>query len=63
MRTERREGESLEQLIKRFNKKVVAERITKTYRDNMFFTPKSEQRAEKRRRAERNRRRRESRNS
>ena len=59
MKTERRDGESIEQLLRRFNKKVVAERITKTYREKMHFTPKSEQRNEKRRRAERNRRRRE----
>jgi small subunit ribosomal protein S21 len=43
MKIERRDGESIEQLLRRFNKIVVAERITK-------------QRKEKRRRAERNRR-------
>ncbi|GIV96393.1 MAG: hypothetical protein KatS3mg057_1050 [Herpetosiphonaceae bacterium] len=59
MRVERREGESVEQLIKRFNKGVVAERITKTYREKMHFVSKSEQRKEKRRKAERNRRKRE----
>lgn len=56
MRVERREGESVEQLIRRFNKGVVSERITKIYRDKMHFVSKSEQRKEKRRRAERNRR-------
>ncbi len=56
MRVERREGESVEQLIRRFNKGVVSERITKTYREKMHFVSKSEQRKEKRRRAERNRR-------
>lgn len=56
MRVERREGETVEQLIRRFNKGVIAERITKTYREKMHFISKSEQRKEKRRRAERNRR-------
>lgn len=56
MRVERREGETVEQLLRRFNKVVVAERITKTYREKMHFISKSEQRKEKRRRAERNRR-------
>lgn len=56
MRVERRDGESVEQLIRRFNKGVVSERITKTYREKMHFVSKSEQRKEKRRRAERNRR-------
>ncbi|WP_322820969.1 30S ribosomal protein S21 [Chloroflexus sp.] len=56
MRVERREGETVEQLIRRFNKGVVAERITKAYREKMHFISKSEQRKEKRRRAERNRR-------
>ncbi|HEY1016357.1 MAG TPA: 30S ribosomal protein S21 [Herpetosiphonaceae bacterium] len=59
MKTERREGESIEQLIRRFNKQVVAERITKTYREKMEFKPKSVERSEKRRRAERARRKRE----
>lgn len=59
MHVERREGESVEQLIRRFNKGVVAERITKTYREKMHFVSKSEQRKEKQRRAERNRRKRE----
>ncbi len=56
MKVERRDGESVEQLIRRFNKGVVTERITKTYREKMHFISKSEQRKEKRRRAERNRR-------
>lgn len=56
MKVERREGETVEQLLRRFNKGVVAERITKTYREKMHFVSKSEQRKEKRRRAERNRR-------
>ena len=56
MKIERRDGESIEQLLRRFNKIVVAERITKTYREKMQFVSKSEQRKEKRRRAERNRR-------
>ena len=56
MKVERREGESVDQLIRRFNKGVVSERITKIYRDKMHFISKSEQRKEKRRRAERNRR-------
>jgi small subunit ribosomal protein S21 len=56
MKVERREGESVEQLIRRFNKNVVAERITKTFREKMHFVSKSELRKEKRRRAERNRR-------
>lgn len=56
MKVDRREGESVDQLIRRFNKGVVAERITKIYRDKMHFISKSEQRKEKRRRAERNRR-------
>lgn len=56
MRVERREGESVDQLIRRFNKGVVSERITKIYRDKMHFISKSEQLKEKRRRAERNRR-------
>jgi small subunit ribosomal protein S21 len=56
MRVDRREGESVDQLIRRFNKGVVSERITKIYRDKMHFISKSEQRKEKRRRAERNRR-------
>lgn len=56
MRVERREGESVDQMIRRFNKGVVSERITKIYRDKMHFISKSEQRKEKRRRAERNRR-------
>jgi small subunit ribosomal protein S21 len=55
MKIERRDGESIEQLLRRFNKVVVAERITKTYRE-MQFVSKSEQRKEKVRRAERNRR-------
>ncbi len=59
MKVERRDGESVEQLLRRFNKSVVAERITKTYREKMFFVSKSEQRKEKQRRAERNRRKRE----
>lgn len=58
MRIERRDGETVEQLLRRFNKVVVAERITKTYREKMHFVSKSEQRKEKRRRAERNRRKR-----
>ena len=49
----------MEQLIRRFNKGVVAERITKTFREKMHFVSKGEQRKEKRRRAERNRRKRE----
>jgi small subunit ribosomal protein S21 len=56
MKVERRENESVDQLIRRFNKGVVSERITKIYRDKMHFISKSEQRKEKRRRAERNRR-------
>jgi small subunit ribosomal protein S21 len=56
MRVERREGETVDQLIRRFNKGVVSERITKIYRDKMHFISKSEQLKEKRRRAERNRR-------
>jgi small subunit ribosomal protein S21 len=56
MRVERRDGESVDQLIRRFNKGVVSERITKIYRDKMHFISKSEQLKEKRRRAERNRR-------
>ncbi len=59
MKAERRDGESIEQLIRRFNKQVVAERITKTYRERMHFVSKSTERNEKRRRAERNRRRKE----
>ena len=55
MKVERRDGETVEQLLRRFNKGVVAERITKTYREKMHFVSKSEQRKEKRRRAERNR--------
>ena len=50
------DGLTVEQLLRRFNKGVVAERITKTYREKMHFVSKSEQRKEKRRRAERNRR-------
>jgi small subunit ribosomal protein S21 len=56
MKVDRREGESVEQLLRRFNKGVVSERITKTFREKMHFVSKSEQRKEKRRRAERNRR-------
>lgn len=56
MRVERRDGETVEQLIRRFNKGVVSERITKTFREKMHFVSKSEQAKEKRRRAERNRR-------
>ncbi len=59
MHVERSDGESVEQLIRRFNKQVVAERITKTYREKLQFTPKSVERSEKRRRAERARRKRE----
>ncbi len=59
MHVDRREGESVEQLIRRFNKGVVSERITKTFREKMHFVSKGEQRKEKRRRAERNRRKRE----
>jgi small subunit ribosomal protein S21 len=58
MKVDRRDGETVEQLLRRFNKIVVAERITKTYREKMHFISKSEQRKEKRRRAERNRRKR-----
>lgn len=58
MRVERRDGETVDQLLRRFNKVVVAERITKTYREKMQFVSKSEQRKEKARRAERNRRKR-----
>lgn len=58
MRVERRDGETVDQLLRRFNKVVVAERITKTYREKMHFVSKSEQRKEKARRAERNRRKR-----
>ena len=43
-------------MLRRFNKGVVSERITKTFREKMHFVSKSEQRKEKRRRAERNRR-------
>jgi small subunit ribosomal protein S21 len=56
MKVERRDGESVDQLIRRFNKGVISERITKIYRDKMHFISRSEQRKEKRRRAERNRR-------
>lgn len=56
MKVERRDNESVEQLLRRFNKGVVSERITKTFREKMHFVSKSEQRKEKRRRAERNRR-------
>ncbi len=56
MKVDRRDGETVEQLLRRFNKIVVAERITKTFREKMHFVSKSEQRKEKRRRAERNRR-------
>src|SRR3954463_6580181 len=56
MKVERRDGETVEQLLRRFNKGVVAESITKTYREKMHFVSKSEQAKEKRRRAERNRR-------
>lgn len=63
MKVERREGESVDQLIRRFNKGVVSERITKIYRDKMHFISKSEQRKEKRRRAERNRRKKQYRSS
>jgi len=56
VKVERRDGETVDQLIRRFNKGVVSERITKIYRDKMHFISKSEQRKEKRRRAERNRR-------
>ncbi|NJL05937.1 MAG: 30S ribosomal protein S21 [Chloroflexaceae bacterium] len=56
MKVERREGETVDQMLRRFNKGVVSERITKIYRDKMHFISKSEQRKEKRRRAERNRR-------
>ncbi|HEU4327071.1 MAG TPA: 30S ribosomal protein S21 [Roseiflexaceae bacterium] len=58
MRIERRDGETVDQLLRRFNKVVVAERITKTFREKMHFVSKSEQRKEKARRAERNRRKR-----
>lgn len=58
MRVERRDGETVDQLLRRFNKVVVAERITKTFREKMHFVSKSEQRKEKARRAERNRRKR-----
>ncbi len=57
MRIQRRDGESIEQLLRRFNKQVMADKITKTYREKQFFTPKSTLRNEKRRRAERKRRR------
>ncbi|NJK80875.1 MAG: 30S ribosomal protein S21 [Chloroflexaceae bacterium] len=63
MRVERRDNETVDQLIRRFNKGVVSERITKIYRDKMHFISKSEQRKEKRRRAERNRRKKQSRSS
>lgn len=56
MRIERRDGETVDQLLRRFNKIVVAERITKTFREKMHFVSKSEQRKEKARRAERSRR-------
>ena len=56
MKVERRDNESVEQLLRRFNKGVVSERITKTFREKMHFVSKSEQRKEKRRPAERNRR-------
>ncbi len=56
MKVERRDNESVDQLLRRFNKGVVSERITKVYRDKMHFVSKSEQRKEKQRRAERNRR-------
>jgi small subunit ribosomal protein S21 len=56
MKVDRRDGETVEQLLRRFNKVVIAERITKTFREKMHFVSKSEQRKEKRRRAERNRR-------
>lgn len=56
MRVERRDGETVDQLLRRFNKVVVAERITKTFREKMHFVSESEKRKEKRRRAERNRR-------
>jgi small subunit ribosomal protein S21 len=53
MKVDRRDGETVEQLLRRFNKGVVSERITKTFREKMHFVSKSK---EKRRRAERNRR-------
>jgi len=56
MRVERRDGETVEQLLRRFNKGVVAERITKTYREKMQAEDLRRGVDEKRRRAERNRR-------
>jgi ribosomal protein S21 len=41
MKVERRDGETVEQLLRRFNKGVVAERITKTYREKMHFVSKA----------------------
>jgi small subunit ribosomal protein S21 len=45
MRVERRDGETVEQLLRRFNKIVVAERITKTFRENaLCFEERAAQR-------------------
>lgn len=46
----RRENEKQEAMINRFNKLVMANNVTKEYRDKMYFTSKTEkkQKAEKR---------------
>jgi len=50
---ELRPGESQEELLKRFRKKVAESRILSTYRKKRWFISKSEQRRKARKRAER----------
>jgi len=48
-----RPGESQEELLKRFRKKVAEDRILSTYRKKRWYISKSEQRRKARKRAER----------
>lgn len=50
---ELRPGESQEELLKRFRKKVAESRILSTYRKKRWFISKSEQRRKAKKRAQR----------
>ncbi len=50
---ELRPGESQEELLKRFRKKVAESRILSTYRKKRWYISKSEQRRKARKRAQR----------
>jgi small subunit ribosomal protein S21 len=58
---ERKQGEGLEKMLKRFRRKLNESGQLRAYRRKRFFISKSELKRDKRRRAERRRRRQESR--